>query len=111
MGFFDEMPTAEWQAAPLLIPDLGSRAACRLTMELRSLNEATVQESCPIPHLYREVFDFAGRTCFTSIDVVSRSGQLPLHPDPYAACEVISPRGGLISKRVLNVPPNAVAYF
>jgi len=57
MGFVEDMPTAEWQAAPLLVPKPGSRSGYRLTIDLRSVNAAMIKESWPMPHLESEVFD------------------------------------------------------
>ena len=60
MDFFEEMPTAEWQDAPLILPKPGSRAGYRMTVDLRPVNAATIKESWPMPHLDSEVFDFSG---------------------------------------------------
>jgi len=111
MGFAEDMPTAEWQAAPLILPKPGSRAGFRLTVDLRPVNAATIKESWPMPHLDSEVFDFAGSKCFASLDFVSGYWQLPLHPDSYFACGVVTPRGVVISKRVLPGLANAMSYF
>jgi len=111
MGFFEDMPTAEWQAAPLILPKPGSKAGWRMTVDLRPVNGATIKESWPMPHLDSEVFDFAGSRCFASIDFVSGYWQLPLHPDSYTRCGVVTPRGVVISKRVLPGLANACAYF
>jgi len=111
MDFFEDMPTAEWQAAPLILPKPGSKAGWRMTVDLRPVNGATIKESWPMPHLDSEVFDFAGSRCFASIDFVSGYWQLPLHPDSYTRCGVVTPRGVVISKRVLPGLANACAYF
>ena len=111
MGFFEDMPTAEWQAAPLLVPKPGSKAGYRMTVDLRPVNAATIKESWPMPHLDSEVQDFSGSNCFASLDFVSGYWQLPLHPDSYSACGVVTPRGVVISKRVLQGLANAVSFF
>ena len=111
MGFFEEMPTAEWQAAPLLVPKPGTKAGYRMTVDLRPVNSATIKESWPMPHLDSEVFDFSGSKCFASLDFVSGYWQLPLHPESYNSCGVITPHGVVISKRVLQGLANAVAFF
>ena len=111
MGFFIEMPTAEWQAAPLLVPKRGSKAKYRLAVDLRPVNAATTKEAWPMPHLDSEIYDFAGSSYFASIDFVSGYWQLPLHKDSFTACGVITPKGVLASTRVLPGLANATRYF
>lgn len=111
MDFFEEMPTAAWQAAPLLVPKPGSKSKLRMAIDLRPVNAATVKESWPMPHLDSEVTDFAGSTCFASLDFVSAYWQLPLHPDSYTACGIVTPKKVLVSKRVLPGLANATSYF
>lgn len=79
MGFVEERPTAEWQAAPLLVTKLGPMAVYRLTIDLRPVNAATIKESWVMPQLDSEVFHFTGRMCLESLDFVKVSWQLPLH--------------------------------
>ena len=62
-------------------------------------------------HLDSEVMDFAGSTCFASLDFVSAYWQLPLHPDSYSACSIVTPKSVLASKRVLPGLANAASYF
>ena len=81
MGFIREAKTADWQAAPLLVPK-ASRARFRLTLDLRPVNSATIKEAWPMPHVDSEVYDFSGSTCFAVIDFPSGYWQLPLHPTP-----------------------------
>ena len=72
------MPTAEWQAAPLLVPKPGSKAKLRMAVDLRPVNAVTVKESLPMPHLDSEMQDFAGSKFFAILDFVSAYLQLPL---------------------------------
>jgi len=111
LGFVQDMPTAKWQAAPLLVPKPGSRAGFCMTVDLRPVNSATIKESWPMPHLDSEVLDFSGSNYFASLHFFSGYWQLPLHPDSYSACGVITPRGVVISTRVLQGLANAVAFF
>lgn len=67
-----------------------------MTMYLRPVNSATLKESWPMPHLDSEVYDLSGSKCFASLDFVSGYWQLPLHPDSYTACGVITPRVVLV---------------
>ncbi len=71
MDFVIDMPTAAWQAAPLLVPKKGSKAKFRLAVDLRPVNSATVRESWPMPHIEPELQDFSGSCYFASIDFVS----------------------------------------
>lgn len=111
MDFFMDMPTAEWQSAPLMIPKPGSKAKLRMAVDLRPVSSATIKESWPMPHLGSEIQDFAGSKCFASIEFVSAYWQLPLHVESYTACGVVTPKGVVASKRVLPGLANAGAYF
>ena len=96
---------------PLLVPKPGSKVKLRMAVDLRPVNAATIKESWPMPHLESEILDFANSTCFAILDFVSAYWQLPLHPDSYTACGVVTPRGVVASKRVLPGLANATAYF
>lgn len=111
MDFAFIMPTASWQAAPLIVVKPGSRSKYRMAIDLRPVNAATVKESWPMPHLESEMLDFVGSTCFASLDFVSAYWQLPLHPDSYDLCGIVTPRVVLASKRVLPGLANATSYF
>ncbi len=111
MGFCEENATADWQEAPLLVPKRASRAKFRLAIDLRPVNSATIKEAWPMPHLDSEVNDFRGSCCFSTLDFVSGYWQLPVHPDSYHACGIVTPRGVVVSKRVLPGLANATSYF
>ena len=111
MDFCLVMPTASWQAAPLIVPKLGSRSRHRMAIDLRPINAATIKESWPMPHLDSEVMDFAGSNNFASLDFVSAYWQMPLDPDSYSACGIVTPEAVLASKRVLPGLANATSYF
>lgn len=64
-----------------------------------------------MPQLDSEVIDFAGSTCFASLDFVSAYWQLPLHRDSYKACGIVTPKKVVASKRVLPGLANATSYF
>ena len=108
VGFYEEMATATWQAAPLLVHKKESRSKCRLAIHLRPVNTATMKESWPMPHLDSEILDFKGSVCFAVLDFVSAYWQLHLHPDSYQTCGIVGPKGVIVSKRVL---PDATSYF
>lgn len=110
MGFFIPNPNAQWQAAPLLVPK-NSKACFRTTIDLRPVNAATIKQAWPMPNLDAELQDFAGSTCFASLDFCSGYWQLPMHQDSYNACGVICPNGTYSSTRVLQGLTNAVSYF
>lgn len=111
MDFCVFMPTAAWQAAPFIVPKLGSRSKYRMAIDLRPVNAATVKESWPMPHLDSEVMDFAGSTCYASLDFVSAYWQLPLHSESYSACGIVTPKSVLASKWVLPGLAHATSYF
>lgn len=105
------MPTASWQAAPIIVPKPKSKSKYRMAIDLRPVNAATIKESWPMPHLDSEILDFAGSTCFASVGFVSAYLQLPLNPDSYTACGIVTPKSVLASKRVLLGLANATSYF
>ena len=111
IGFFVDMPTAQWQAAPLLVPKPGLKAKLRMAVDLRPFNAATIKEPWPMPHLESEILDFAGSSCFGILDFVSAYWQLPLHRVSYTACGMVTPRGVVASTRVLPGLANDTAYF
>ncbi len=110
MGFVFECPTAAWQAEPPLVRKKDSRASYRMAIDLRPVNSATIKESWPMPHPDSEVNDFAGSTCFATVDFVSGYWQLPLHEDSIDACGIVTPEGVYASKRVLQGLANATSY-
>ena len=85
MDFVQNMPTAEWQAAPLLVAKPESKERFRMAVDQRPVNAATIKEVWPMPHLDSEVSGFAGSTCFASLEFVSGYWQLPFHPESYTA--------------------------
>ena len=106
-----DMPTAEWQSAPLMIPKPGSKAKLRMAVDLRPVNSATIKESWSMPQLDSEIQDFASSKMFASIDFVSAYWQRPLYKESYTACGVVIPKWVVMSKRVLPGLANAAAYF
>eukprot|EP00171_Calliarthron_tuberculosum_P000781 IDg781t1 len=111
MGFLIDMPTADWHAAPLIVPKPGSKAKWRMTVDTRPVNAATIQEAWPMPHLEAEINDFKGSTCFASIEFVSGYWQLPLAKESWTCCGVVTPTGIRASTRVLPGLTNSGAHF
>ena len=111
LGFCEEMATASWQAAPVLVQKKESTAKFRLFIDLRPVIAATLKHSWPMPHLDSEILDFQGSTCFAVLDFVEAYWQLPLHPDSYTLCGILCPKGVVVSRRVLPGLVNATSYF
>lgn len=111
MGFWTEMPTADWQAAPLIVPKPNSRANWRFTVDTRPVNAATIEEAWPMPHIEAEINDFPGSKFFASLDFVSGYWQLLLAEESWTNCGVVTPTGVCASKRVLPGLTNAGAHF
>ena len=111
LDFCEEMPTASWHAAPLLVLKNNSKSKYRLAIDLRPVNAATTKESWPMPHLDSEVLDFRGSAFFAILDFVSAYWQLPLHPESYTLCGIVGPKGVIVSKRVLPGLANATSHF
>lgn len=111
VAFFVRMPTAEWQAAPPLVPTTGSKAKLRMAVDLRPINAATVKHSWPIPYLESETNELAGSTVFAILDFVSAYCQLPFHEDSWTKCGVVTPKGVMDSKWVSPGLANTKGYF
>lgn len=82
-----------------------------MTVELRSINAVTINESLSMPYMDYEVIEFSGSTCFAQLVFVSRYWQLPVHPKSYAICGLFTPNGAVSSIRVLQELSNSVSYF
>ena len=111
MGFLHPNPHADWQAAPLLVPKKDSKTRYRMAIDLRPVNPATLKETWPMPNSDVELLDFAGSSFFATLDFVSGYWQLPIHPDSYSSCGIVTPTGVYCSKRVLPGLANATAFF
>ena len=64
-----------------------------------------------MPHLDSEIYDFAGSECFAVLDFVSGYWQLPVDPDSWDACGIVTPKGTYSSTRVLPGLTNATTHF
>ena len=111
MGVAKSNRTASWHSAPLVVSKRGSKAKFRLAIDLRPLNAATVKEAWPMPNLESEIHDFADSRVFATLDFISGYWQLPLHPDSYGACGIVTPTGVVSSTRVLPGLTNAASHF
>lgn len=83
MGMVEKRPTAEWQCAPLVVSNPGSLNRFRLTIDTRPVNDATVKEDCPMPHLESEIAEFSGAIFFASIYFIAALWKLRMHPEYY----------------------------
>lgn len=45
MELWEEMPTADWHAAPLIVPKPESKAKWRMTVDTRPVNATTIEEA------------------------------------------------------------------
>lgn len=82
-----------------------------MTIDLRLVSIATVMEAWPTPDLESEMADFAGMTQFAVMDFCNVYWQIPLDPNSYEACVIISSQGVFKSKMVLHEQKNAAAHF
>ncbi|CAN8061293.1 unnamed protein product [Agarophyton chilense] len=83
----------------------------RCAIDLRPVNDATVKQAWPMPHLDSEILGFAGSKCFAVLDLVHGYWQLPFHPESYIACGVVCPDGTYYSTWVIPGLTNAAAHF
>ena len=111
MGFLIPNPRATWQAAPILVPKKNSKSKYRLAIDLRPFNAATIKQAWPMPHLDSEIYDFAGSECFAVLDFVSGYWQLPVDPDSWDACDIVTRKGTYSSTRALPGLTNATTHF
>ena len=111
MGFLIPNPNATWQAALIFVPEKNFKSKYRLAIDLQPVNAATIKRAWLMPHLDSEIYDFAGSECFAVLDFVSGYWQLPVHPDSWDACGIVTPKGTYSSKRVLPWLTNATTHF
>lgn len=102
MKVFIPNPTAEWQAAPRLVPKANSKASFRTTIDLRSVNSATESIAWPMPNIDAKLQDFEGIEFFSIIDFLSGYWQLAVHPRLYGAWGVVTPTGVYYSTTELH---------
>lgn len=82
-----------------------------MKVDPRPPNATTVKEYWSMPHLDSDLYGFAGSACFSIIDFVSGCWQMPLHPDSYPLCGVITPHGVVASTLFLHGLASATSYF
>ncbi len=82
-----------------------------MTIDLRPVNEFAVPVIWPMPHLESEEIDFAGGTCFASIEFVSGYWKLPLDPATAAAHSIITPNAMYTPSRTLQGASNSCTNF
>ena len=111
MNFLVPNSDASWQAAPLLVAKRNSKAKFRLATDLRPVNAATIKQAWPMPNLDSEVYDFAGSKFFAVLDFCSGYWQLPVDPESWDACGIVTPKGTYSSTRVLPGLTNATVHF
>ena len=94
-----------------LVPKENSLAQFRTTIDLRPVNAATFGITWPMPNIDSELQDFEGSEFFAVIHFLSGYWQLPVDPDSYGACGVVTPIGVYSSTRVLHGLKNGSAHF
>ena len=75
--------SAEWVAAPLLVPK-APPAMYRMTVDLRPINNATVKDDRPMPNMYTMLLDGQKAHFFAQMDTTHAYFQVSIHPEDRA---------------------------
>ncbi len=71
--------TSPWASPITLVPK--KDGSTRICADFRKLNQVTVKDAHPLPHI-QDVFDqLQGATIFSTLDLKSGYWQIPMHPD------------------------------
>lgn len=66
LGYIKPNRTAPWQATPHLVPK--EEVKFRFTIDLRPVKASKVGEARPMPNIEAELANFAGCTCFATME-------------------------------------------
>ena len=72
--------SAEWVAAPLLVPK-APPAMYRMTVDLRPINNATVKDDRPMPNMETMLLDVQKAHFFAQMDMTHAYFQVSIHPE------------------------------
>ena len=111
-GLLYKVETAKWLSAPHLVdkPLPGGEMTYRFTVDLRSINLATVPERQNLPTVEEELAKFAGAKYFTNFDLSHCFWQFPLEQASREMHAISAPSGVYVPRRVLHGAKNASIY-
>ena len=72
--------SAEWVAAPLLVPK-APLAMYRMTVDLRPINNATVKEDRPMPNMETMLLDVQKAHLFAQMEMTHAHFQVSIHTE------------------------------
>lgn len=106
--------TSPWSSPLWVVPkkiDASGQKKWRIVIDYRNLNEKTIGDAYPLPHI-EDILDQLGHAhYFTTLDLASGFHQIPMHPDDAQKTAFSTPEGHFEFTRMPFGLKNALAVF